>query len=151
MSNKSINTYKHTILFNINNNMTDKQQMIAQTRQNKRVDEAHKHADDTKKQKQAMAVSPSYLTFANVSVLENHDELYSLVSNVIRQHGHEDESVARSSDKKADTVTYEMVEKTLCLDIAHHVEKAFKHYHPKMEMHSPKDNEFYRITVTFNS
>lgn len=131
--------------------MTDKKQVISQTRQNKRVDEAHKHADDTKKQKQAMAVSPSFLTFAKVSILKNHDELYSLVNHVITQHGHTDESVKRSVDKKADTVTYETVEKNLCLDIAHHVVDAFKHYHPNMEMHSPKDNEFCRITVTFNN
>ena len=130
--------------------MPNKSQVISQTRQNKRVNEAHKHADDTKKQKQTMMVSPSFLTFAKVSVLKNHDELYSLVSHVIKQHGHSDESVARSSDKRSDTVTYEMVEKKLCLDVAHHVVDAFKHYHPAMEMHNPKDNEFYRITVSFN-
>lgn len=131
--------------------MTDKKQVISQTRQNKRVDEAHKHADDTKKQKQAMAVSPSFLTFTKVSVLKNHDELYSLVSHIIKQHGHTDESVRKNADKKADTVTYEMVEKTLCLDIAHHVVDAFKHYHPNMEMQNPKDNEFYRITINFTA
>ena len=129
--------------------MPNKQQVISQTRQNKSSDnKAHK--DVTRQQKNNQAVSPSFLTFAKVSILKNHDELYSLVSHVIQQHGHKDESVARSSDKRADTVTYEMVEKKLCLDVAHHIVDAFKHYHPVMEMHNPKDNEFYRITVNFN-
>ena len=130
--------------------MPDKSQVISQTRQNKSSDnKAHK--DTTKKQKKNRAVSPSFLSFAKVSVLKNHDELYSIVNHIIEHHKHKDENVARSSDKKADTVTYEMLEKTLCLDVAHHVIDAFKHYRPKMKMSNPKDNEFYRITVTFNS
>lgn len=130
--------------------MPDKKQVISQTRQNKSSDnKAHK--DSTRLQKNNKAVFASFLTFSKVSILENYDELYSLVNHVIEQHGHKDENVKRNADKKADTVTYEMVEKKLCLDVAHHIVDAFKHYHPSMEMHNPKDNEFYRITVSFNN
>jgi len=55
----------------------------------------------------------------------------------------------RTVNKKSDSVVYEMMEKNLCLSIARHVVKAFKHHHPKMEIHNPEDNIFYRITIRF--
>ena len=129
--------------------MPNKKQVISQTRHNKSSDNKARK-DATRQQKQNPAVPASILIFANVSALENFDQLNSLVSHVIKQHGHPDESVKRNVNKKTNTITYEMVEKTLCLDIAHHVNSAFKHYHPEMEMHNPKDNEFYRIIINFN-
>lgn len=105
--------------------------------------------DLNKKQLAHKWINASTITFKNIGVLSNTEELFSLVNNLIKQEKMPDEDVNITTDKLRDTITYEMVGKKLCLEIAHHVENAFKHYHPKVTIQNPKDNEFCRVSIMF--
>ena len=129
--------------------MTDKKQVISQTRNKKAGNEAGKKR--TKKQKENRGVEASFLTLENVKILEKPEELLSMIDNLIIKYQNKGEEMERKIKQKAGVITYEMMEKNLCLSIARHVEKAFKHYHPQVKILNPKDNVFYRIVVKFKS
>lgn len=127
--------------------MTNKKQVIAQTRSKRSADEEHK--DLSKKQKKEKGVLASFLVFKNVNLLRRPNELLSLVDNLIVKHQNRGEELDRKVDEKKGIITYDLMEKNLCLSIARHVEQAFKNHHPEVRIQNPEDNEFYRITVVF--
>jgi len=127
--------------------MANKKQVISQTRHKMSADGANKEM--TRKQRDNRGVNASFLILEGISILDNQDELFSLVKNIVNKHSNWDEDMKMTIDKKSDCATYEMVEKDLCMTIARSVKKAFKHYNPQMEIHNPEDNVFYRIKVRF--
>ncbi|MDP2683991.1 MAG: hypothetical protein Q8P20_02935 [bacterium] len=127
--------------------MPTKKQVISQTRNKRSVDEGRK--DLNKKQKKERGVPASYLIFENVHVLKHPNELLALIDKQINKNRNVGEEESRLVDQKEDTITYEFMEKNICLSIARHVESAFKNHHPVVKMLNPDDNEFYRIKVIF--
>lgn len=127
--------------------MANKIHTIPQARSKKGLNEAGKKR--TKKQKENRGVDASFLILEQVQLLKNPAELLSMIDNLIKKYSNKDEDMARFVDEKDGVITYEFMEKNLCLSVGRHVESAFKNHKPELKIQNPHDNEFYRIVVKF--
>lgn len=108
-------------------------------------------SDKISRHKKEIPTSLSTLTFEHVSALSDPSELEHLIHNAIEKNGRHTLSIIEGVETQGDRVVYSFTtEKRMLISIAHKVADAFKHLHPRVDVHNPRDNVYYRITVTFS-
>lgn len=127
--------------------MPTRTQIISQTRAKQSADPGHKSL--TKKQQRDSAVEVSTVTLHNIHLLHDIQDLRNTMRNHIDLHQNHDEQPHIVTDTKQHTIVVTLMEKNLALSLSRAIQRSTKHFQPRVTIHNPHDNIFYRIDVNF--
>ena len=110
--------------------------------------ERNRNKGSGSKDKPDADVHVSTVKFVNVSVVDNKEDLLHLITNVIKNFSKKKSTLAQMRAGTS-SITCQLRGKKVAQSLARKVADAFKKYRPEVEVHKPKKQEYYDITVRF--